>query len=318
MSKLVWDAVGTKTYENDVQQGVLYPLQSNSTYSKGYAWNGLTGVSEKPTGAEAKANYADNIKYANLISNEDFGATIEAFTYPDEFGECDGSASLSTGVSIGQQGRKTFGLCYRTNIGNDSDGGSHGYKLHLIYGALAAPSEKAYETVNDSPEAIKFSWEITTTPVAVSGFKPTASIVVDSTKVENAKLSSLENILYGTDGADARLPLPDEVASLIGGTTPEAITVSVSPLDDATAVLVTSNVVMTFNNKIAHASVVVMSAAGVKVAGTASFDTAGKVLTFHPTASLTASTTYLVALAGVTDVYGQTLADSVTNFATAS
>lgn len=221
MSKLVWDKTGERLYETGVDRGVLYPIASGA-YSKGVAWNGLTGVTESPSGAEATALYADNIKYLNLLSTEEFGATIEAYTYPDEFAECDGSASLTTGVSIGQQPRKVFGFSYRTVLGSDSEGSAHGYKIHLIYGATAAPSEKAYATVNDSPEAITFSWEVSTTPVNVTGFKPTASIVIDSTKCDAAKLKAFEGILYGTDaatgggtGVDARLPLPDEVKTLL-------------------------------------------------------------------------------------------------------
>lgn len=221
MFKLVWDKTGERLYETGVDRGVLYPIASGA-YSKGVAWNGLTGVTESPSGAEATALYADNIKYLNLLSTEEFGATIEAYTYPDEFAECDGSASLTTGVSIGQQPRKVFGFSYRTVLGSDSEGSAHGYKIHLIYGATAAPSEKAYATVNDSPEAITFSWEVSTTPVNVTGFKPTASIVIDSTKCDAAKLKAFEDILYGTDaateggtGVDARLPLPDEVKTLL-------------------------------------------------------------------------------------------------------
>lgn len=216
MSKLVWDKTGDRTYETGVRNGVLYPQSTNGTYPKGVAWNGLTAVTESPSGAEATALYADDIKYLNLYSTEEFGATIEAYTYPDEFAECDGSASIATGVTIGQQKRKAFGLCYRTVLGNDVDGEDYGYKIHIIYGAMAAPSEKAYNTINDSPEAITFSWEISTTPVSVSGFKPTASVTIDSTKVESAKLKSLEDILYGTESGEARLPLPDEIAELIG------------------------------------------------------------------------------------------------------
>lgn len=216
MSKLVWDKTGDRTYETGVRNGVLYPQSTNGTYPKGVAWNGLTAVTESPSGAEATALYADDIKYLNLYSTEEFGATIEAYTYPDEFAECDGSASIATGVTIGQQKRKAFGLCYRTVLGNDVDGEDYGYKIHIIYGAMAAPSEKAYNTINDSPEAITFSWEISTTPVSVSGFKPTASVTIDSTKVESAKLKSLEDILYGTESQEARLPLPDEIAELIG------------------------------------------------------------------------------------------------------
>ena len=213
MSRLVWDQTGERRYETGVKQGVLYPQAAGGTYPKGVAWNGLSAVTESPSGAEATPIYADDIKYLNLISAEDFGATIEAFTYPDEFAECDGSADLAPGVSIGQQARKAFGLCYRTTIGNDTDGNEHGYKIHLIYGAMAAPSEKGYTSINDSPEAMTLSWEITTTPVAVNGFKPTAILTIDSTKVDAAKLKAFEDILYGTDEEEARLPLPDEVAT---------------------------------------------------------------------------------------------------------
>lgn len=213
MPKLTWDNTGERIFETGIKQGVLYPIQSDGRYSKGVAWNGLTAVTESPSGAEATPLYADDIKYLNLLSNEEFGATIEAYTYPDEFAECDGSAELATGVMIGQQKRKVFGLCYRTAIGNDVDGNDHGYKLHLIYGCLAAPSEKAYSTINDSPEAITFSWEVTTTPVNVEGFKPTSQITIDSTKADPTKLAALEVILYGSAESEAKLPLPDEVAT---------------------------------------------------------------------------------------------------------
>lgn len=222
--KLVWDKTGEHFYETGVKNGVLYPMSASGTYPKGVAWNGLTAITESPSGAEATALYADDIKYLNLMSNEEFGATIEAYTYPDEFAECDGSASLTEGVYIGQQARKTFGLCYRTTLGNDAKGNDYGYKLHIIYGAMASPSEKAYSTINDSPDAITFSWELSTTPVAVANFKPTASLTIDSTKVDAAKLTALEEILYGKDGTgedhttgavDPRLPLPDEIATLM-------------------------------------------------------------------------------------------------------
>lgn len=216
MAKLVWDKSGERLYETGVKQGVLYVQDSAGTYPKGVAWNGLTAVTESPSGAEATALYADDIKYVNLVSAEELGGTIEAYMYPDEFAECDGSAALTPGMYIGQQDRKTFGLCYRTTLGNDTDSNNHGYKLHLIYGALAAPSEKAYATINDSPEAITFSWEFKTTPVNVTGHKPTASIVIDSTKVDAEKLAALEKILYGDDTGDGpRLPLPDEVLSTL-------------------------------------------------------------------------------------------------------
>ena len=214
MSKLVWDQTGERLYETGVKQCVLY-VQEGGNYPKGVAWNGITAVTESPSGAEASPLYADDIKYLNLMSNEEFGATIEAYTYPEEFEQCDGSAELAPGVTIGQQVRKTFGLCYRTTVGNDVEGNEHGYKLHIIYGALAAPSEKAYASINDSPEAITFSWEVSTTPVNVTGAKPTASLTIDSTKVDTTKLAELEDILYGSEDEEARLPLPDEIATLM-------------------------------------------------------------------------------------------------------
>lgn len=214
--ELVWDAVGERLYETGVDHGVLY-IPTDGVYSLGVAWNGLVSVTESPSGAEATPQFADNIKYLNLVSAEDFGATVEAFTYPKEFEQCDGTAAPSLGVAVGQQSRKPFGLCYRTRHGNDTDGVDHGYKLHLVYGALAAPSEKAYTTINDSPEAITFSWELTTTPVAVTGYKPTASITIDSTKVGAGALAALEDILYGDESLDPRLPLPDEVLGLFDG-----------------------------------------------------------------------------------------------------
>jgi hypothetical protein len=217
MTALTWDQVGERLYETGVDHGVLYIPNGSGIYDTGVAWNGLTTVTESPAGAEASPQYADNIKYLNLVSAEEFGATIEAFTYPDEFGQCDGTATPSDGVLLGQQGRKTFGLCYRTRLGNDLDGVDYGYKLHLIYGALAAPSEKAYSTINDSPEAITFSWEVATTPVLVASYKPTSVIVVDSSAVGATALADLEEILYGTEGVDPRLPLPDEVITLFAG-----------------------------------------------------------------------------------------------------
>ena len=222
MAKIVWDKTGEHFYETGVKNCVLY-IPTEGVYSKGVAWNGITAITESPSGAEATALYADDIKYLNLYSVEEFGATIEAYTYPDEFAECDGSAELVAGVKIGQQARKPFGLCYRTTIGNDTDGNNHGYKLHIIYGAMASPSEKSYNTINDSPEAVTFSWELTTTPVNVAGAKPTASITIDSTKVDEQKLAALEEVLYGKDGtgsdhtgaAEPRLPLPDEIKTIM-------------------------------------------------------------------------------------------------------
>ena len=215
MAKLVWDKTGDRLYETGVKNGVLY-IPTAGVYSKGVAWNGLTAVTESPSGAEATALYADDTKYLSLMSAEEFGATIEAYTYPDEFAACDGSAELADGVMIGQQKRSTFGLCYKTTIGNDTEGNDHGYKLHIIYGAQAKPSERAYSTINDSPEAITFSWEITTTPVNVTGHKPTALLTIDSTKADPAKLAALEKILYGDTEVEPRLPLPNEVAQVMG------------------------------------------------------------------------------------------------------
>ena len=215
MAKLVWDALGERYYETGVKQGVLYP-QTAGKYDLGVAWNGLTAVTESPSGAEATPLYADDIKYLELMSNEEFGGTIEAFTYPDEFKACNGEAELTPGVSIGQQTRMPFGLCYRTVLGNDTEKDAYGYKLHLVYGAMASVSEKAYATVNDSPEAVAFSWEFTTTPVDVKGHKPTSIVVIDSTKVDKTKLAALEAVLYGTEEAEPRLPLPDEILTILG------------------------------------------------------------------------------------------------------
>lgn len=224
MSKLEWDAIGEHIFETGIDHGVLYPAEGGA-YPKGYAWNGLTSVSESPSGAEDTALYADNIKYLTLKSAEEFGMTIEAYTYPDAWEECDGTATLADGVKIGQQTRKKFGLSYRTRIGNDVSGDALGYKLHLVYGCSASPSERGYQTVNDSPEAISFSWTITTTPVNLEGFKPVSLITIDSTKVDPDKLNLLKDKLYGTDGGsstiapvgpgtDPYLPLPDEVQRL--------------------------------------------------------------------------------------------------------
>ena len=215
MAKLVWDQTGQKTYETGVKNGVLYVQDDEGLYPKGVAWNGLTSVSESPSGAEQTALYADDAKYLNLTSAEEFGATIEAYTYPDEFAECDGSAELADGVFIGQQNRKSFGMVYKTTLGNDIKQNEYGYKLHIIYGALAKPSERSYATINDSPEAITFSWEVSTTPVAVAGYKPTASMVIDSTKANPEKLAALEAILFGDDDTEARLPLPEEIFELM-------------------------------------------------------------------------------------------------------
>ena len=216
MATLTWDVQGERYYETGVSKGVLYPFKEGK-YSKGVAWNGLTAVNESPSGAEPTPLYADNIKYLNLLSNEEFAATVEAYTYPDEFAECDGSAELAAGVSVGQQKRIPFGMSYVTKVGNDTDGQDYGYKIHLIYGALAKPSQKNYATINDNPEAITFSWELSTTPVAVPNMKPTACITIDSKKVTPENLKKIEDKLYGTASEEATLPTPAELAALIAG-----------------------------------------------------------------------------------------------------
>ena len=215
MARLNWNQSGTKTYQTGAKKGVLYPQSENGTYPTGYAWQGLTGVNEAPSGAEPTAIYADDTKYLSLMSAEDFAATITCYDTPPEFDECDGTAEIADGVFVGQQSRKPFGFCYRTAIGNDTKNIKYGYKLHIIYGALAKPSSVDYKTVNESPEAIELSYEVSTTPVSVSGMDPTARLVIDSTKADPAKLKKLEDILYGTEEADARLPLPDEIASIM-------------------------------------------------------------------------------------------------------
>ena len=230
MSKLVWDQDGERLYETGTEQGVLYPKSDDGTYPKGYAWNGLTGVSEAPSGAEETALYADNIKYLSLTSTEEFGATITAYTYPEEFEQCHGSADISTGVTIGQQDRIAFGLVYKTKLGNDTKGNDHGYKLHIVYGAKAKPSSKDYKTINDSPEAIEMSWEITTTPIKVPGFKATATVTINSTKANPAKLAKVEDILFGSETSDARLPLPAEIIEIMKDEADPALTIAVSPI----------------------------------------------------------------------------------------
>lgn len=215
MPKLKWDQTGERLYETGVDKVVLFPMESTGQYGAGVAWNGITAVNESPSGAEPTALYANNGKYLNLISNEDFAATIEAYTYPDEFEECDGSKEIAPGVVIGQQKRKVFGLAYRSLIGNDVDGNDHGYKLHLVYGCLAAPSENNHSTVNDSPEAGTMSWSVSTTPVEVADAKPTATVTIDSTKADKTRLKKLEDMLYGTEQAESKLPLPAEVITLM-------------------------------------------------------------------------------------------------------
>ena len=215
MAKLEFNTVGERLFETGVKRGVLYVMGNSGTYENGVVWNGLTAVTEKPTGAEATNLYADDIKYLVLTGAEEFEATIEAYTYPEEFEQCDGSASLTTGVNIGQQSRKSFAFCYTTALGNDTQGQDHGYKIHIIYGCKAKPSEKAYSSINDNPDAITFSWDITTTPISVSGMKPTATVVIDSTRVESTKLKKIEDKLYGTTTEEATLLTPDQIKTLL-------------------------------------------------------------------------------------------------------
>jgi len=241
----MWDQIGERVYETGVDHGVLYRVNNLGVYNIGYTWNGLTTITESPSGAEANPQYADNIKYINLLSAEEFGATIEAFTYPDAFAECDGTAVVN-GVAVGQQSRKTFGLSYRTLVGNDVEGTDYGYKLHLVYGATAAPSEKARTTVNDSPEATALSWECSTTPVPVGtvngvDYKPTATLTIDSNKVDSSNLAALEDILYGTAGTDPRLPMPAEVIALFDGalTSVDLVTFANQPSYNSTTHVIT-------------------------------------------------------------------------------
>lgn len=263
MTRLLWDQVGERRYETGVDQGVLY-LPTAGIYDVGYAWNGLTTVTESPSGAEVSAQYADNIKYLSLQSAEDFGATVEAFTYPDQFAQCDGSAAPQVGVAVSQQTRRSFGLSYRTKLGNDVLAADYGYKLHLVYGALAAPSEKAFATINDSPEALAFSWEITTNPVSVSGLKPTALLTVDSSKVTAANLLALENALYGTAGTTPRLPLPDEVIAMFAGA--QTLVTPVAPTA-TTAGVITIPSVAGVQYRRGDTNAVVTNAATVQVPG---------------------------------------------------
>ena len=317
MSKIIWDEDSKRTYETGVSKGVLYPIQEDGQYTLGVAWNGLTAITESPSGAEATPMYADNIKYLNLISAEEFGATVEAYTYPDEFEACDGSAELQPGVSIGQQDRKKFGMSYVTVLGNNEKGNSYGYKLHLIYGATAAPSEKAYNTINDSPEAITFSWELSTTPVSVENMKPTASVTIDSTKVDKEKLEILEGILYGSKSENPRLPLPDEIAEIFKEDI-QTLRSTPSVINGASNVSITDPITITFNNPINKESVFMIDNNGVQIEISKSFDADNKVLTITSKDPLAASSVYILNLIGVSDKYNQALPLTVIKFTTAA
>lgn len=272
MAEIVWDQTGERVYETGVDHGVLYIPDAVGVYNTGFPWNGLVSVTESPSGAEATPQYADNIKYLNLVSAEEFGATVEAFTYPDEFAQCDGTASPAAGLFIGQQRRKSFGLAYRTKVGNDIDATDYGYKLHLIYGALAAPTEKAYTTINDSPEAITFSWEVTTTPVDVPGFKPAAQLTLDSTKVSSAKMAEVEALLYGTAGVDPKLPTPSEIISILSGTSSEVTPTAPTQAGNVVTIPTVTGVVYKIDGKPVSGSVTL---------------TANKVVTATPTDGFT-------------------------------
>lgn len=315
--KLVWDATGEKIAEAGIKYGVLFPMVGGN-YSAGVAWNGLTSVGEAPTGAEASPFYADNQKYLEIMSAEEFAGTIGCYTYPDAFKSCVGEGSLVSGIVIGQQTHTKFGFSYRTEIVNDTEGVDFGYKIHLVYNCLAGISSKDHTTINDSPAFEEMSFDFTATKVNVTDAAPTAHLIIDSTKVDSATLAAFETILYGAAGVDPRLPLPDEIKALFAGGAPSALALSsIVPADAATGVAVAANIVFTFNNKINTEEIVIMSAAGAVVTGTRAWDEAGKVLTFDPTTNLSASTVYLVAIAGVEDIYGQTLANTVKKFTTA-
>lgn len=315
--KLVWDATGEKIAEAGIKYGVLFPMVGGN-YSAGVAWNGLTSVGEAPTGAEASPFYADNQKYLEIMSAEEFAGTIGCYTYPDAFKSCVGEGSLVSGIVIGQQTHTKFGFSYRTEIVNDTEGVDFGYKIHLVYNCLAGISSKDHTTINDSPAFEEMSFDFTATKVNVTDAAPTAHLIIDSTKVDSATLAAFETILYGAAGVDPRLPLPDEIKALFAGGAPSALALSsIVPADAATGVAVAANIVFTFNNKINTEEIVVMSAAGAIVSGSRAWDADGKVLTFDPTTNLSGATTYLVAIAGVEDIYGQTLANTVKKFTTA-
>lgn len=321
MAKIVWDKVSERIYETGVENGVLYVI-SDGGYGAGVPWNGLINVSEKPTGAEPNPLYADNRKYLNLISKEELEATIEAYTYPEEFEVCDGLGELEDGVLIGQQARREFGFAYKTVKGNDVDGNKYGYKLHIVYGALAKPSEKGYGTINDKPEAMTFSWDVTTTPVEVvidGKTYSTANLVIDSTKVDSEKLATLEGILFGTTNSDPRLPLPDEITTLFASAPPSAVALStIVPADGEPAAAINSDIVITFNNAISKGVIIVATADGDIVEGAESWDATAKMYTFNPTENLATDTDYVVTIGGVVDVYGQALVSTVKNFTTTS
>ena len=314
MTKIKWDQEGQKTYETGVKYGVLYVIDNDGNYTNGVPWNGLTNVNESPSGAEESPYYADDIKYLSLTSAEEFGASIEAYTYPEEFEPCDGSSEIIPGVTVGQQTRKKFGLCYRTTYGNDTKGDNYGYKLHLVYGAQAAPSERSYSTINDSPEPITFSWELTTTPVAIRGFKPASILKIDSTKMSRQNLEKLENILYGTEDTDPRLPLPNEIMDLLGGDIIEGLEfTSITPSNNSIDVDVNESIVLTFNNNIRSLTYTLLNEDGDIVESQLSIEN-NKATISH--AALVGGKKYMLIVTSVKDVYSQTLDRQVYKFTT--
>lgn len=317
--KIKWDQIGEKLAETGVDQGVLYPYIAGA-YATGVAWNGLTSVNEAPTGGEPNPFYADNQKYLEIMSEEEFAGSIGCYTYPDAFKPCIGEKELIAGIIVAQQSRSMFGFSYRTKIVNDVDGADHGFKIHLIYNALAGVSARDHATMNESPELEDLSYDITTTKVPVTGGKPTSHLIIDSTKIvveDAAKLQTLLDTLYGTDAIAPRLLMPDEVAAIFEGAAINAITLStIVPADATVDVAVGENIVLTFNNKILDETISVLSAAGVVIAASHTFDAAGKILTINPTVDLALNTKYTVVVAGVVDIYGQTLAPITKSFTT--
>lgn len=319
MSKLIWDKIGERLAETGVDQGVLYPFVANA-YATGVAWNGLTSLNEAPTGGEPNPFYADNQKYLEIMSEEEFAGTIGCYTYPDEFKECIGEKELKTGIIIGQQSRSMFGLCYRTKIVNDTNGSDHGFKIHLVYNAKAGVSARDHTTMNETPELEELSFDFTTTKVAVTGGKPAAHLIIDSTKIaveDAAKLQTLLDTLYGTDVTTPRLLMPDEVADIFEGAAIEAITLStIEPEDSDVEIAVDANIMLTFNNKILDETISVLSAEGVVIAASHTFDANGKILTINPNVNLSLNTKYTVVVAGVVDIYGQALVPVTKSFTT--
>jgi hypothetical protein len=319
MSKIVWDQLGERLGETGVDQGVLFPF-TGSAYETGVPWNGLTSVNEAPTGGEPNPFYADNQKYIEIMSEEEFAGTIGCYMYPDEFKAAIGETESTPGVIVGQQAHTIFGLSYRTKIVNDTNGVDHGFKIHLVYNALAGVTARDHTTMNESPELEELSFDFTTTKVAVTGGKPTSHLIIDSTKIaveDAAKLQTLLDTLYGTNVAAPRLLMPDEVAAIFEGAEIEAITLStIVPEDSGVNIAVNANITLTFNNKILDETISVLSAEGVVIAASHTFNATGKILTINPNVDLSLNTKYTVVVAGVVDIYGQALAPVTKSFTT--